>query len=126
VARRRALIRETAHLAVAGAEALSEIELVRLCRRYGLPRPDQQVRRHDSSGRLRYLDAYWSRWRLHVEVDGGWHLEVRTWWDDMRRQNALWIKGDRVLRFPAWAIRHRTGEVAHQIRTALEAAGWTG
>jgi hypothetical protein len=42
----------------------------------------------------------------------------------MRRQNDLWIKGDRILRFPAWAVRHRPAETAGQLRRALEAAGW--
>jgi hypothetical protein len=32
------------------------VNLVALCRRYGLPRPDQQVPRIDATGRQRYLD----------------------------------------------------------------------
>jgi very-short-patch-repair endonuclease len=119
--RRRALVLQTARYAAAGAHSLSEVDLVRLCHRFGLPVPDQQVRR-----RGRYLDAYWREWRLHVEVDGSFHMEVRSWWADMRRQNDLWISGDRVLRFPAWVIASRPTEVATQIRTALEAAGWRG
>jgi very-short-patch-repair endonuclease len=71
------------------------------------------------------LDAYFEQWRLHVEVDGGQHMEVRQWWADMKRQNALWIPGDRVLLFPSWAIRHRPAEVVAQVRAALTAAGWT-
>jgi very-short-patch-repair endonuclease len=116
---RRGLIRETMNLAKHGAHAISELELVRICRRYGLPVPDQQVRRDG-----RYLDAYWHEWRLHVEVDGRWHIEVKAWWADMRRQNDLWIAGDRVLRFPAWVVLHRPEEVAAQLRRALLAAGW--
>ncbi len=123
--RRRALVAEPARLAAGGAHALSEINLVALCRRYGLPLPDQQVRRVGRAGRERYLDAYWARWRVHVEVDGSWHLEVRTWWADMQRQNDLWIAGDRVLRFPAWALIHEPEKVARQIHAALVAAGWT-
>ena len=88
------------------------------------PRPDQQVRRVDRTGRERFLDAYWAKWRVHVEVDGAWHLEVRTWWADMQRQNDLWISGDRVLRFPAWAVLNEPETVARQIHAALVAAGW--
>jgi hypothetical protein len=123
-ARRRALIRETLSDVAGGAEALSEIDLVRLCRRHGLPTPDGQQRRRDADGRMRYLDAYWRRWRLHVEVDGGHHMDVRHWAADLRRQNRIWIEGDRILRFTAFDIRHRPAEVVTQLRAALTAAGW--
>ncbi|MFY1672007.1 DUF559 domain-containing protein [Plantactinospora sp. WMMB334] len=123
-ARRRALVLETARDAQGGAEALSEIDFVRLCRRYRLPRPDLQERRRDAAGRMRYLDACWRRWRLHVEVDGAHHMDVRHWEADMRRQNEVWLDGDRVLRFSAAQIRHRPAEVAEQLRRALTAAGW--
>lgn len=39
------------------------------------------------------------------------------------RQNDLWVAGDRVLRFPSWAIRRRPADVAAQIHSALTAAG---
>jgi very-short-patch-repair endonuclease len=82
------------------------------------------VRRVDSSGRRRYLDAWFEEWQVHVEIDGGHHMDVRQWWADMKRQNDLWIPGDRVLRFPAWLVRERPAEVAAQVRAALLAAGW--
>ncbi|GAA1026571.1 DUF559 domain-containing protein [Virgisporangium ochraceum] len=123
--RRRALVLETAALASGGSHALTELNLVTLCRRHHLPAPDRQVHRADASGRDRYLDAYWPEYRLHVEVDGSWHLEVRTWWADMQRQNNLWITGDRVLRFPGWALIHEPAKVAAQLHAALVAAGWT-
>ncbi|MGX7675064.1 DUF559 domain-containing protein [Plantactinospora sp. DSM 117369] len=123
-ARRRALVLETARDAEGGAEALSEIDFVRLCRRYQLPRPDLQERRRDASGRVRYLDAYWRRWRLHVEVDGAHHMQVRHWEADMRRQNDVWLDGDRLLRFSAHQIRHHPAEVATQLHRALTTAGW--
>ena len=80
--------------------------------------------RIDATGRQRYLDAYWQQWRLHVEIDGSWHLEVRAWWADMQRQNDLWIAGERVLRFPAWALIHEPHQVAAQLHSALIAASW--
>ncbi|SCE81865.1 Protein of unknown function (DUF559) [Micromonospora viridifaciens] len=123
-ARRRGLIRETVRDVAGGAEALSEIDLVRLCRRHGLPAPDGQERRRDADGRQRYLDAYWRRWRLHVEVDGAHHMDVRHWAADLRRQNRIWIEGDRILRFTAFDVRRRPEEVAAQLRAALLAAGW--
>jgi hypothetical protein len=122
--RRRALVAETVGLAAGGAHSVSEVDLVRICRRFRLPRPEQQTRRVDASGHVRYLDAYWQRWGVHVEVDGAFHLDVRTWWADMQRQNDLWVQGDRLLRFPAWVVMHRPDTVATQIEAALRAAGW--
>jgi very-short-patch-repair endonuclease len=123
-ARRRPLIIATMADVEGGAEALSEIDFVRLCRRHRLPAPDLQERRVDASGRVRYLDARWRRWRLHVEVDGAHHMEARHWAADLRRQNEIWIAGDRILRFAAFDLRQRSEYVVAQLRAALEAAGW--
>jgi very-short-patch-repair endonuclease len=123
-ARRRALITEAATDALGGAQSLPEAEFVRLLRRARLPVPRLQARRRDSGGRTRYLDGYYEEWRLHIEIDGGQHMEVRSYWADMRRQNALWVAGDRVLRFPSWAIRREPQAVIAEVRAALRAAGW--
>ncbi len=123
-ARRRSLILEMATDARGGSHSLPEVEFRQLCRRYRLPMPTRQLRRTDPRGRNRYLDAYFEEWRLHVEIDGNQHMDARSWWADMRRQNELWIPGDRVLRFPSWAVRQRPAEVAEQVRAALVAAGW--
>ena len=100
-ARRRRLIAETARDATGGAHSLAEIDLGRLCRRNSLPEPSRQIVRQDGSGRRRYLDVLFEPWGVHVEIDGSQHLDPRRVWDDMRRQNELWIAGERVLRFPA-------------------------
>jgi very-short-patch-repair endonuclease len=123
-ARRRALMVATIADLEGGAEALSEINLVRLCRRHGLPVPDLQERRTDASGRVRYIDGYWRAWRVQVEVDGAHHMDARQWAADLRRQNDVWIAGDRILRFAAFDLRTRPDAVAAQLRAALEAAGW--
>jgi very-short-patch-repair endonuclease len=122
--RRHRLIKETVDDVVGGAHSLAEIDFIKLCRNNRLPEPTCQVVRRDASGRRRYLDALFQRWRVHVEVDGGQHLEVRQAWADMRRQNDLWIAGERVLRFPSWAIRSDPASVVAQLRAALVAAGW--
>ncbi|RAK35733.1 uncharacterized protein DUF559 [Actinoplanes lutulentus] len=121
---RFAMIKRTVLDVAGGAQALSEIDFVDMCRRASIPAPELQKRRRDDSGRLRYLDAYWPRWRLHVEVDGSHHIEARQWAEDMVRQNQVWIEGDRILRFPAGLIRSRPDVVVGQLRAALEAAGW--
>jgi very-short-patch-repair endonuclease len=121
--RRHRLIVETLADVEGGAEALSEIDLLRLCRRYRLPAPELQSRRVDASGRVRYVDALWRRWGLQVEVDGAHHRDAGQWAADMRRQNDVWIAGERILRFAAFDLRRRPAEVAAQIRAALCAAG---
>ena len=120
--RRHRLIGMTIADVEGGAEALSEIDLVVLCRRHRLPRPDLQQRRTDASGRHRYIDAYWTKARLQVEVDGAQHMDTQLWAADMLRQNQIWIAGDRILRFPAWLLRSDPTAVATQIRAALAAA----
>ncbi len=123
-AKRRAVILRAARDAEGGSHSLAEIDYLRLNRRFGLPEPTRQHRRKDASGRQRYLDAYYEEYRVHVEIDGGQHLDVRTAWADMKRQNDLWVSGDRVLRFPAHTLRHHPDQVFTQIRAALHAAGW--
>jgi very-short-patch-repair endonuclease len=118
------MIESTMYDIAGGAQALSEINLLTLCRRFGLPTPDLQKRRRDASGRTRFLDALWSRFKVHVEVDGAHHMEAQQWGDDMVRQNDIWIRGERVLRFTAAMVRHRPAMVAGQIDAALSAAGW--
>jgi hypothetical protein len=123
---RLGLIRATLVDIAGGAQALSELNLLRVCRRFGLPEPDRQRRRADAHGRTRYLDAYWKQWRVHVEVDGSHHMDAGHWVADMVRQNEVWIKGDRVLRFPALMVRGEPARVGRQLQAALEAAGWRG
>ncbi|WP_239126630.1 endonuclease domain-containing protein [Asanoa siamensis] len=125
-ARRRALVITTALDAAGGAGSLAEIDLVRLCARHRLPRPNQQHRRTDAAGRTRYVDAYWRQFGVHAEVDGAHHTDPVQWEADMRRQNDIWIAGDRILRFSAAMVRSRPGEVADQLGRALTAAGWRG
>ncbi|WP_244236831.1 endonuclease domain-containing protein [Micromonospora violae] len=125
-AHRRQLILATAADAAGGSHSLAELDFLGLIRRAGLPEPTRQKVRHDSAGRRRHLDAYFEQWGVHVDIDGGQHLDPRAWWADMRRQNALWVDGDRLLRFPAWAIRAKPDEIITQLRAALQAAGWPG
>lgn len=106
-----------------GAQALSEIDFGRLCRRYGLPTPVRQVVRRDRTGRRRYVDAtfvdrHGQVW--HVEIDGGIHLRPTTYWQDMQRGNELVIARGRLLRFPTVAFRLDAEMVADQIRRALQ------
>jgi very-short-patch-repair endonuclease len=119
--RRRALMRATLADVEGGAQALSELDFCDLVRRFRLPEPDRQFERVDEQGR-RWLDAVWERARLVAEIDGRWHMDARTWWADMARDNELTIDGYRVLRFPAFVVRDNPQAVAAQIARALNQA----
>jgi hypothetical protein len=122
--RRRTVMKQTVVDAAGGAHSLAELDFLQLSRSAGLPEPRLQYVRRDASGRRRYLDAYYEEYGVHVEIDGVQHADPLHAWNDMDRQNKLWIKGDRVLRFPAWLVRERPSEVIAQVRAALIAAGW--
>jgi hypothetical protein len=105
-----------------GAQALSEIDFARLCRRAGLPEPVRQGVRVEPSGRRRYLDAEWRRAdgrTVIAEVDGALHLIARRWWDDQLRQNELVLADAIVLRFPSVVVRTQPEVVLGQLRRAL-------
>lgn len=105
-----------------GSQALSEIDFVRLCRRFGLPPPEQQAPRRERGGRRRFLDATWRRGDgrlVVVEVDGALHLDQRRWWEDQHRQNEIVLSNAIVLRFPSVVVRTQPDVVATQIRRAL-------
>lgn len=109
-----------------GAQAVSEMDFLRFCRRNGLPRPELQAVRVDPRGKRRYLDAT-LRGRgqrvLRVEIDGALHLVVTTYWDDMARNNELVIGDERVLRFPSYVIHANDPVAIDQIRRSLGLSG---
>lgn len=120
--RHRAVLLAAAHDIAQGAQALSEIDFARLCRRAGLPEPSRQSVRAEPSGRRRYLDVEWVLThdrRLVVEVDGALHLAAERWWKDQLRQNEVVISGERVLRFPSVIVRCEEPLVVDQLRRAL-------
>lgn len=105
-----------------GAQALSDIDFVRLCARYRLQPPNRQSIRMERSGRRRYLDAEWQLPDgrvVAVEVDGAVHLSPESWFDDQLRQNEVVIGGTTVLRFPSVVVRFESALVAGQLQRAL-------
>jgi hypothetical protein len=106
--RHKAHLREAIRDIGGGSQALSEIDLIRLCRRFGIQEPDRQVKRFDSHGRMRYLDAEWQLSdgrRVVLEIDGVHHLDVQSWQVDMRRDRSLVIGGAQLLRATAIELR---------------------
>ncbi|MEJ5945876.1 hypothetical protein WDZ17_11285 [Pseudokineococcus basanitobsidens] len=121
VRHRRELASVLAELA-GGSQAMSEVDLVRLCRRNGLPVPVRQAVREDGTGRRRYLDAEWALEggrRLVLEVDGTGHLDPSRWYDDLLRAAETGDRGDLLLRIPARALRLDEARVVAVLRRHL-------
>jgi hypothetical protein len=92
-----------------GAEALGEIDVAAMCRRFGLRPPRRQRFRRDRAGRRRYLDCEWELEDGRVvvlEVDGSHHVEVEHWEADMKRERGVVISRRTVLRCTATEARH--------------------
>ena len=107
-----------------GAASLGELDVVRLLRRRGLPPPDRQVLRC-AGRRGYYLDLYWERWKLVVEIDGIHHTWAENLVDDALRQNAISLGGDTVLRLPLLGLRVAPEQFLDQIEGALVSRGWS-
>jgi len=120
--RHRAEVMQVLTDVAGGARAMTEVDLLRLVRRHRLPPPEQQVRRHDAAGRVRYLDALWRRSDgscVLLEVDGVGHLDEARWYDDPLRAAEVAASGDVVLRLPARALRVDAARVAALLRRHL-------
>lgn len=102
-----------------GAGSLAEVDLARLCRTHGLAPPVRQTRRRGSDGRIRYTDA---EWRLHdgrtlvLEIDGGFHMEVEHWEDDIVRERSLLSADRQAVRCTARELREDAARLAADLR----------
>ena len=121
-------IRHKAHMrrAIAditgGAEALSELDIAGMCRKFGLQPPGRQCVRKDKTGRNRYLDCEWvleDGSIVVLEIDGSHHMLVEHWEADAKRERGVVISGRRVLRATASEARFEQAELAGD----LEAVG---
>lgn len=107
-------LRHKKHLVLAlgdiagGAESFAEIDVGRICQDAGLPRPDRQAVRVDSTGRRRYLDCEWHlpNGRVVVlEIDGSFHMRTEHWVRDMQRERSIVADGRIVLRCSSVEVR---------------------
>lgn len=120
--RHRRLMRLTLLDIEGGAQALSEIDFGRMCRRHGVNITARQAVRLDAKGRRRYIDGVATGpdgRKVAYEVDGGLHLAVRSYWADMERSNELLIAGQALLRFPSSVCRTEEPRVVDQPFRAL-------
>jgi hypothetical protein len=109
------MFRRTVSLAEGGVHSGAEREVARMCRRFGIPQPDRQVRRVDRGGRVRWTDAEWrlARGRVVVlEVDGAYHLDVAQAGADAKRARRLTTPTRVIVRATAYEVIHEPHEVA--------------
>jgi hypothetical protein len=101
-----------------GSHSVAELDVVRLCRRIGLRKPDRQTRRKDAGGRSRFTDCEWSLADgrvLVLEVDGSFHMDVEHWEDDLARQRTLTSHGRLIVRCTARELRDDPDRVARDL-----------
>lgn len=117
--RRARLFRATLGDIGGGAQSLAEIDVGRVCRRFGLPAPARQVRRRDRAGRVRFTDCEWrlpDGKRVVLEVDGAFHMEVTSWQSDIARERALVADGVLLVRCTASELRSTPENVVRDLR----------
>lgn len=117
--RRAKRLKRTLGVIADGAQSFAEVRVDRMCLKHGLPYPDRQTERMDASGRRRFTDAEWrlSDGRVVIlEVDGGFHMEVVHWENDIVRERDLVATGAVVLRCTDRELIDEPGRVASSLR----------
>jgi hypothetical protein len=113
--RRAKQFKRTLGFVDAGAHSGAELEVGRMCRRFGMPQPTRQKRRKDRWGRPRWTDAEWDLADGHtivLEVEGGFHMDVLEAAADARRSRRLTTRTRTVVRCTAYELIHEMTEVA--------------
>jgi hypothetical protein len=101
-----------------GSQSLAELDVLSMCRTFGLQRPARQTRRPDATGRLRYTDCEWelpTGETLILEVAGAFHMDVQHWEDDLARQRALTAPGRLIVRCTSRELRDEPRTVAKDL-----------
>jgi hypothetical protein len=117
--RHKQVLREAVGDAALGAHALGELDLAKMCRRFGLAEPHRQRKRRDASGIWRYLDAEWDLTtsdHVVLEVDGGHHMDVGQWEADIVRERSIVVGGKRVIRATNYEVRHEPDLLVRDLR----------
>ncbi|MGC4109745.1 MAG: hypothetical protein QM747_04830 [Nocardioides sp.] len=116
--RRARSFRRTVGDIAGGAHSVAEIDVRRLCRRYGLRLPDRQRQRTDRSGKVRWTDCEWhlaDGTSLVLEIDGAFHLDASEWAADIKRARSLTSRHRRVVRCTSFELRHEMDDVARDL-----------
>lgn len=122
---RSPIMREALQMIGGGAHSKAEIDLRRLCHRFGIAQPRRQTKRRDATGRIRFTDAEWRTAdgrTLILEIDGAFHMDVDAWQDDIARQRALSAVGTVLVRCTAREAREGDAVAADLIRLGVPRA----
>lgn len=112
-------LRQALNEIAGGAQSVAELDVRRMCREFRIARPSRQTKRRDSSGRVRFTDCEWvlaGGGVLVLEVDGGFHMEVEHWEDDLARQRRLSGSGRLIVRCTARELRDEPESVARDLK----------
>ncbi len=107
--RRAASIRDLLADVSGGSQSLAEIDVLRLCRAWGMAPPRRQKKRRDRAGRLRFTDCEWDLPDgrvLVLEIDGGFHIDVENYTEDVQRHRGLTTDRRVVVRCTTYEVRH--------------------
>lgn len=107
--RRAPAIRDLLADVSGGSQSLAEIDVLRLCRAWGMVPPRRQKKRRDRSGRLRFTDCEWDLPDgrvLVLEIDGGFHIDVENYTEDVQRHRGLTTDRRIVVRCTTYEVRH--------------------
>jgi hypothetical protein len=97
-----------------GAHSGAELDVRRMCRRFGVPLPAGQRPRLDRAGRRRWTDCEWrlpSGTTLVLEVDGSFHADVAESMIDHRRARRITAADRIVVRCSAYEVRFEPEEI---------------
>ena len=107
--RRAPAIRDLLADVSGGSQSLAEIDVLRLCRAWGMVPPRRQKKRRDRSGRQRFTDCEWDLPDgrvLVLEVDGGFHIDAENYTEDVQRHRGLTTDRRVVVRCTTYEVRH--------------------
>ncbi len=116
--RRAPAFRATLRDVAGGSHSGAELEVLRMCRSFGLRPPDRQRPRLDRGGRRRWTDCEWDLsdgWLLVLEVDGSFHMEVEHWGADKKRTRRITTRSRSVIGCTAYELRHEPAEVVRDL-----------
>lgn len=116
--RRAPAFRATLRDIEGGSHSGAELDVVRMCRRFGIRLPDRQRPRNDRGGARRWTDCEWDLDDgsvLVLEVDGSFHMEVEHWGADKRRARRLTSRRRTVIGCTAYEVRHEPAEVVRDL-----------
>lgn len=116
--RRAPALRVTLRDVAGGSQSGAELDVLRLCRDHAISPPARQVPRRDRDGRRRWTDCEWTLGDgsvLVLEIDGGFHMHVEHWSDDLRRSRRLTSRDRVVVRCTAYEVRHEPTEVVRDL-----------